>query len=73
VSINQLKDQQQAFFSQSQSQAKSILSIPPTLSFQQQQDSKKEDKLADLDSELIIGGKPIVPHSCCYILKPDNW
>lgn len=32
-----------------------------------------EDKLTELDNDLLIGVKPIVPHSCCYVLKPDNW
>lgn len=41
---------------------------------QQQQPvvEKENDKLTDIDVE-ILGSKPIVPHSCCYILQPNNW
>ena len=81
ASASKLKDQQ-VFYSQSRSVTQPKLSLPDILSqplqkqqqqHQQQQDSKKETKLEDMSSELLIGGTPIVPHSCCYILKPDNW
>lgn len=34
--------------------------------------NKDNEKQTDIDNE-ILGSKPIVPHSCCYILEPDNW